>query len=136
MSNCRGCSTQEEVAEAAAARRAQIKEWQVQQLAYDREAHGHGAYANEVTVEEVQNDFEDNFWSEPANEGQSTEAKGGELTLVGTMEPQPDVFEPATEKEAANDTGGSFEEEDEKKEKPTPKKANAATKKAAVKSND
>lgn len=145
MSGCRGCSTQEEVEAASAIRRAAIEEWRQQQLVYDREAHGFGAYANEVSAEEVAADIKDNFWKEPdvnVNEGPATDAEGGPLTLVGTMEPQPDVFEPSEEKEAANDTGGTFEPGQEKEaandtggsidETPVTKKAPA--KKGAAKS--
>ena len=79
--SCRGCSTQEEVEAAAAIRRAQIETWRQEQLEYDRKAHG---LLPEPTIDEVQENVEDTFWTEP--------------TLVGTAQPEPDMYEVKEEK--------------------------------------
>lgn len=89
MSKCRGCSTQEEVQAANAIRRAQIKQWQAEQVAYDRAAHG---FTPETEEEDKTEKDTDSFWKEIETE-QPTE------TLVGTAEPQPQSFEPEKEKE-------------------------------------
>lgn len=94
MAGCRGCSTQEEVEAASLIRRQQIRQWQAEQLAYDRAAHG---LSPEPIAEQVQDDHQDNFWDQPVNEDQSIDVEGEKLTLVGTMQPQPDIFEPEIE---------------------------------------
>ncbi len=108
-----GCG--EKVAAAAAKRREQIKEWQAEQLAYDRKAHG---IVDEEQVAESESE-EDDFWDKMES-------------LIGTPAPEPDEFQPiAEEKNASNQSGGTIEEEEVKKA--IPKKVSAAKKSSTPK---
>lgn len=87
MAGCRGCSTQEEVEAATAERRFAIKQWQKEQLVYDREAHG--IFSEPEIIEEESE--EDNFWNDV--ETLSSLVSSAAPSLVGTAEPQPQSFE-------------------------------------------